>query len=84
MQGGVVENARIVIGGTGSRPHASPVAAALLIGHPLDPDRIRAAALEAAQVARPLDNTDFVMGWRKQMAKEYVARALTELGRPAT
>jgi hypothetical protein len=29
--------------------------------------------------ARPLDNTDFVMGWRKQMTRTYVIRVLEEL-----
>jgi hypothetical protein len=38
------------------------------------------AAAEAAYVkARPLDNTDFVYQWRKQMAREYSLRALREL-----
>ena len=54
-------------------------AAAALVGHPLDDDRIRAAAEAAYTKARPLDNTDFVMNWRKQMARQYTLRALQEL-----
>jgi 4-hydroxybenzoyl-CoA reductase subunit beta len=78
---GAVEEARLVIGGTGSRPHEAPEAANLLVGKKLTEEIIREAALEAAQLARPLDNTDFVMGWRKQMAKEFAARALRQLAR---
>jgi len=38
------------------------------------------AAAEACYLkARPLDNTDFVMNWRKQMARRYTYRALEEL-----
>ena len=38
------------------------------------------AAAEACYIkARPLDNTDFVMNWRKQMARQYTLRALQEL-----
>ena len=38
------------------------------------------AAAEATYVrARPLDNTDFVMNWRKQMTREYTLRALNQL-----
>jgi CO/xanthine dehydrogenase FAD-binding subunit len=50
-----------------------------LIGHALDEERILAAAEAAYIKARPLDNTDFVMNWRKQMARPFVARALREL-----
>ena len=79
---GVVEAARIVVGGTGSRPHPASEAAALLVGKRLD-DReiVEAVAREASRVAKPLDNTDFVHGWRKEMARKYVAGALGELAR---
>jgi CO/xanthine dehydrogenase FAD-binding subunit len=54
-------------------------AARALIGSPLDEDHIRAAAEAAYVKARPLDNTDFVMNWRKQMARQYTLRALEGL-----
>ena len=38
-------------------------------------------AKEAARIAKPLDNTDFIHGWRKEMATQYVAGALAELAR---
>jgi CO/xanthine dehydrogenase FAD-binding subunit len=50
-----------------------------LIGQPLDEHSIQAAAEAAYIKARPLDNTDFLMNWRKQMARPFVIRALNEL-----
>ena len=47
-----------------------------LIGQPLDDEHIQAAAEAAYIKARPLDNTDFVMNWRKQMTRQYTLRAL--------
>jgi len=74
-----IKNARIVLGGIAPSPIQVEDAAAALVGHPLDDDRIRAAAEAAYTKARPLDNTDFVMNWRKQMARQYTLRALQEL-----
>jgi 4-hydroxybenzoyl-CoA reductase subunit beta len=76
---GVIAEARIVLGGVGSHPHPATAAGDLLRGERLTPETIAAAALAAARVAKPLDNTDFVLGWRKEMARVYVARALGEL-----
>jgi len=50
-----------------------------LIGQPFDDDHIQAAAEACYNKARPLDNTDFVMNWRKQMTRQYTLRALREL-----
>jgi 4-hydroxybenzoyl-CoA reductase subunit beta len=76
---GMVEDARIVITGTGSRPLATPEAARKLVGRSLsDEDLVNEVAKDAARLAKPLDNTDFVHGWRKEMAKKYVAGALRE------
>jgi len=47
-------------------------------------DVIEAAAQAAFRPAKPLDNTDLTLGYRKQMSRVYVARALKELaGLPA-
>jgi len=75
----VVGAARIVLGGIAPSPVVVEEAAAALIGHPLDGDHIQAAAEAAYVKARPLDNTDFVMNWRKQMTRQYTLRALEEL-----
>jgi 4-hydroxybenzoyl-CoA reductase subunit beta len=75
----VVKNARIVLGGIAPSPLEVSEAGAALIGQPLDNDHIQAAAEAAYIKARPLDNTDFVMNWRKQMTRQYTLRALEDL-----
>lgn len=78
--GGVVESARLFLGGVGSRPQEARAAAEFLVGRRLaDEEVLREAARLAAQVAKPLENTDFTLGLRKHVAREYVARALREL-----
>ena len=74
-----VKAARIVLGGIAPSPLSIDAASDALIGHPLDSDHIEAAAEAAYTRARPLDNTDFVMNWRKQMARQYTIKALREL-----
>jgi len=78
-QAAQVKNARLVLGGIGPAPVEVKEAAEALIGKPLDDDRIQEAAEAAYVKARPLDNTDFVMNWRKQMTRQYTLRALQEL-----
>jgi 4-hydroxybenzoyl-CoA reductase subunit beta len=77
--GHVVEEAHIVLTGVGSRPHDAKAAAQKLVGHRIDEHRIAEVSAEAARLAKPLDNTDFVMGWRKEMARHTVAGALRDL-----
>src|SRR5688572_21753250 len=74
-----VTDARIVLGAIAPSPIQITEAAAALTGQPLNEDRIQAAAEAAYVKARPLDNTDFVYQWRKQMARQYTLRALREL-----
>jgi 4-hydroxybenzoyl-CoA reductase subunit beta len=74
-----IEDAKIVLGGIAPSPIDVDDAAHALIGNPFDDDHIQAAAEACYNKARPLDNTDFVMNWRKQMAREYTLRALREL-----
>jgi 4-hydroxybenzoyl-CoA reductase subunit beta len=76
---GTVENARIVIGSVGPRPLVATDAANFLIGQRLTQESIEQAAILAAGIARPLDNTDFDMTWRKKVATEFVTYALREL-----
>ena len=76
---GAVNEARIVLGGIAPSPLQIMEANEALIGHPFDENSIAAAAEAAYVRARPLDNTDFVMNWRKQMAREYTLRALRQL-----
>ncbi|HKQ50848.1 MAG TPA: FAD binding domain-containing protein, partial [Pyrinomonadaceae bacterium] len=77
--GGTVTQARLVLGGIAPAPVEVKEAGVALVGGPLDDERMQAAAEACYLKARPLDNTDFVMNWRKQMARPYVLRALQEL-----
>ncbi|HEV2904181.1 MAG TPA: hypothetical protein VGW32_03990 [Pyrinomonadaceae bacterium] len=74
-----VADAKIVLGGIAPSPVQVNESAQALIGNPLGDDQIEAAAEAAYVKARPLDNTDFVYQWRKQMARQYTIRALKEL-----
>jgi 4-hydroxybenzoyl-CoA reductase subunit beta len=76
---GMVREARLVLGGIAPAPVEVREAAAALVGARLDEERIRAAAEACYVKARPLDNTDFIMNWRKQMTRTYVVRALEAL-----
>ncbi|MDX6611186.1 MAG: hypothetical protein QOD75_372 [Blastocatellia bacterium] len=74
-----VKSARVILGGIAPSPIDVKEAGEALIGQPFDAEHIQAAAEAAYIKARPLDNTDFVMNWRKQMAREYTLRALQDL-----
>ena len=74
-----VKQARLILGGIAPSPVEVNDAAEALIGQRFDEDHIRAAAEAAYVKARPLDNTDFVMNWRKQMARQYTIKALQQL-----
>jgi 4-hydroxybenzoyl-CoA reductase subunit beta len=78
-ESGTVTRARLVLGGVAPAPIAVTEAEEMLIGRPLDEERIAAAAEACYLRARPLDNTDFLMNWRKQMVRPYVIRALKGL-----
>ena len=58
---------------------AAPEAARSLLGRPLNQQAIEEAAALAARIAKPLDNTDFDMTWRKRVTVEFVTYALREL-----
>jgi 4-hydroxybenzoyl-CoA reductase subunit beta len=74
-----VADARVVLGGVASQPQEVAAAGAALAGGDLSDDAIAAAADAAYRPAKPLDNTDFDLSWRKQMTRVWVARALEEL-----
>src|SRR5437773_6096768 len=78
-EGGSVAEARIVLGGVASQPQEVPTAGATLAGSDLSDEAIAAAADAAYRPAKPLDNTDFDLSWRKQMTRVYVKAALEEL-----
>jgi 4-hydroxybenzoyl-CoA reductase subunit beta len=70
---------RLVAGAVASRPMGAPQAEALLIGEPLSDERIAAAAQAVYAVAKPMDNTDFELVWRKKMVTALATYALKEL-----
>jgi 4-hydroxybenzoyl-CoA reductase subunit beta len=74
-----VAEARLVLGGVASRPQEISEVGAVLAGTDLSAAAIAAAAEAAYRPAKPLDNTDFDLSWRKQMTRVYVTRALEEL-----
>src|SRR5262245_57178974 len=75
----IIKDARLVLGGIAPSPIQVPTATDSLIGKSLNDDQIQAAAEAAYIKARPLDNTDFVYQWRKQMVRQYTIRALAAL-----
>jgi 4-hydroxybenzoyl-CoA reductase subunit beta len=76
---GTVREARITLGAVASHPVEAAEAARMLAGQRLTPELIAAAAAAAARWAKPLDNTDLTINYRKQMAPVYVRRALEEI-----
>ncbi|MCU1382022.1 MAG: hypothetical protein JWL71_719 [Acidobacteria bacterium] len=74
-----VEAARIILGAVASRPIDAVAAATAVIGQRLTDEVIAHAAEEAARPAKPMDNTDFDLTWRKRVTKDVVGYALREL-----
>jgi len=75
---GTVCDARLVFGAVASTPVVSDATAAL-IGNKLTDEAIADCAAKASKVAKPMDNTDFSLSWRKKVARDCAAAALTEL-----
>jgi len=76
---GTVEHARIVLGAVSSRPIEVAGAASALVGASLTDDRIDQAARLASIPAKPMDNTDFNLLWRKRVMRDFVTNALREV-----
>ena len=76
---GLVVAARIVVGSVACLPLVATEASRSLVGRRLDQESIAQAATLAARIAKPLDNTDFDMTWRKRVTAEFVTYALREL-----
>src|SRR5262249_53384146 len=76
---GAVERARIVLGAVASRPVEAEAAASGLVGAPLSDAAIAQAAERGPQPARPMDNTDFTLVWRKRATREFIGYALRDL-----
>jgi 4-hydroxybenzoyl-CoA reductase subunit beta len=79
MDGDVVVEARIVLGAVASRPLEVPAAAERLAGQRLTDALIASVADDAYALAKPMDNTDFELLWRKKTVRSLVTSALREL-----
>ena len=79
FDGDSIIEARIVLGAVASRPLQAARAEALLEGQALTDAVIAAAADAASEPAKPMDNTDFELHWRKKMVYSLVRDALREI-----
>jgi 4-hydroxybenzoyl-CoA reductase subunit beta len=79
FEGAVVKDARIWLGAVSSAPVHAVESEQAILGKPLTDDAIAKAAEAAFKPAKPMDNTDFHLHWRKEMVKNYVRTALAAL-----
>lgn len=78
LEDGTVADARIVLGAVASYPVEASDAASMLVGQRLSPELIDTVALAAAKRAKPLDNADLTINYRKQVTPVYIRRALAQ------
>lgn len=76
---GTVRDARIVLGAVASYPMRIAAATEALVGRRLDAASIADAADASFKPAKPMDNTDFTLAWRKEMVRVYVTKALEDI-----
>jgi 4-hydroxybenzoyl-CoA reductase subunit beta len=74
-----VSECRLVLGAVASRPVAAARATAMLEGEELTDELIATAAAAASEPAKPMDNTDFELVWRKRVVRALVGDALREI-----
>ncbi len=75
---GVCVDGRVVLGAVSSQPVVlDELVQEMLIGQPLTPERIDQFAQKAYRPAKPMDNTDMNLSYRKKVTKVFIARALT-------
>jgi 4-hydroxybenzoyl-CoA reductase subunit beta len=79
FDGEIVTEARIALGAVASRPFLVDKAGDFLKGKRLTDEVIASAAELVANRAKPMDNTDMDLYWRKEVADDFTAYALREL-----
>jgi 4-hydroxybenzoyl-CoA reductase subunit beta len=79
MSGDVVEDARVALGAVASRPFLVEKASEYLKGKTLTDETIAEASSMIASRAKPMDNTDMDLYWRKEVADDFAGYALREL-----
>ena len=73
---GVVANARIALGGAGSRPVRARAVEAALLGRPLDESSVTAAAALALTEAEPFSDAYASAWYRGRVLPVHLRRAL--------
>ena len=79
MDGDVVKEARIALGAVASRPFLVEKAGEFLKGKRLADEVIEEAAKLVASRAKPMDNADLDLYWRKDVTSAFAGYALREL-----
>src|SRR5687767_2081240 len=79
FSGDVIEEARLALGAVASRPFLVEKAGAFLKGKKLTDEVIAEAAGMVANRAKPMDNTDMDLYWRKEVADDFAGYALREV-----
>jgi CO/xanthine dehydrogenase FAD-binding subunit len=79
LSGNVIEEARLALGAVASRPFLVEKAGEFLKGKTLTDEVIAEAAGLVANRAKPMDNTDMDLYWRKEVADDFAGYALREL-----
>ena len=75
----VITEARIALGAVASRPFLVEKAGEFLKGKKLTDEVIAEACTLVANRAKPMDNTDMDLYWRKEVADDFAGYALREL-----
>lgn len=78
---GTIEDARVVLGAAASRPVVTR-APELMCGKKLTDELIAEVSHSLASRAKPVDNTDLDVHWRKHVASAFIATTLRELREP--
>jgi len=76
VKNGRIEQARLALGGVGTKPWRVPAAEAKLVGQAPSPEVFQAAAAAAVEGAQPREHN----GFKVELARRLVVRALTVLG----
>ena len=77
--GNIIQDARVALGAVASRPFLVEKASEYLKGKALSDDVIAEACAMIASRAKPMDNTDMDLYWRKEVADDFAGYALREL-----
>jgi len=74
----VIQQASVVLSGVASFPLRVEAVEEQLVGQTASPDVFETASQAAFKLARPMDNTDYHLYYRKKMVPIYVKRALEQ------